>query len=204
MDLQHLFQYYTSFQEGPLLVAVKMFALILSLGMDTLLMSVALGFVQTKGRVKIALTFACAEALMPLVGLLIGQLAGRLIGDWASLLGGIVLLGVAAWLIFFEDEDEEQEKFERTLTGWTLILTALSISVDELAVGFSIGLVGVPVALTIILIALQAFVFTFVGLTFGSKLKRYLGEWSEKLAGVVLALLGVWILIDAIIHLTQR
>lgn len=204
MDLQHLFQYYTSFQEGPLLVAAKMFALILSLGMDTLLMSVALGFVQTKGRVKIALTFACAEALMPLVGLLIGQLAGRLIGDWASLLGGIVLLGVAAWLIFFEDEDEEQEKFERTLTGWTLILTALSISVDELAVGFSIGLVGVPVALTIILIALQAFVFTFVGLTFGSKLKRYLGEWSEKLAGVVLALLGVWILIDAIIHLTQR
>lgn len=183
------------------MIALKMIALILSLGMDTLMMSIALGFVQTKGKVKVALTFACAEAVMPFVGLLIGQVAGRLIGDWASLFGGITLVGVATWLIFFEDEDEEEEKLERTLVGWTLILTALSISLDELAVGFSMGLVGVPVTLTIILIALQAFIFTFIGLTFGSKLKRYLGEWSEKLAGGVLALLGVWILIDAIVHL---
>ncbi|MFD1676457.1 manganese efflux pump MntP family protein [Alicyclobacillus fodiniaquatilis] len=186
------------------MVALKMIVLILSLGMDTLMMSISLGFVQTKGKVKIAITFSCAEALMPLIGLLIGKGAGRLIGDWASLIGGIALLAVAVWLIFFEDEDDEEEKLERNLVGWTLILTALSISLDELAVGFSIGLVGVPIALTIILIALQAFVFTFLGLTFGSKLKPYLGEWAEKLAGIVLGLLGLWILIDAIIHLVHR
>ncbi|QSO49916.1 manganese efflux pump [Alicyclobacillus mengziensis] len=185
------------------MVTVKMIALIMSLGMDTLMMSVALGFARTKGKVKIALTFACAEAIMPFVGLRFGQVAGRLIGDFASLVGGIILMGVAAWLIFFEDENEDEKKLERTLTGWTLILTALSISLDELAVGFSIGLVGVPVTLTIILIAVQAFIFTFVGLVFGEKLKRYLGEWAEKLASVVLAVLGVWILINAIIHLVH-
>lgn len=54
---------------------------------------------------------------------------------------------VAIWLMFFEDEDGEEEKLERNLVGWTLITTAFSISLDELAVGFSIGLVGVPVAL---------------------------------------------------------
>jgi putative Mn2+ efflux pump MntP len=186
------------------MVALKMIALILSLGMDTLMMSIALGFVQTKGKVKIALTFACAEAIMPLIGLLIGKVAGQIIGEWASLIGGIALLAVSVWLIFFEDEDDEEEKLERSLVGWTLIVTALSISLDELAVGFSIGLVGIPIVLTIVLIALQAFVFTFLGLTFGSKLKRYLGEWAEKLAGIVLGLLGLWILIDAILHLTHR
>ncbi|WP_249226499.1 manganese efflux pump MntP [Alicyclobacillus mengziensis] len=201
--MQHLFQYYTAFREDTALVTVKMIALIMSLGMDTLMMSVALGFARTKGKVKIALTFACAEAIMPFVGLRFGQVAGRLIGDFASLVGGIILMGVAAWLIFFEDENEDEKKLERTLTGWTLILTALSISLDELAVGFSIGLVGVPVTLTIILIAVQAFIFTFVGLVFGEKLKRYLGEWAEKLASVVLAVLGVWILINAIIHLVH-
>jgi manganese efflux pump family protein len=55
------------------LVDLKMIALILSLCMDTLMMSISLGFVQTKGKVKIAITFACAEALMPLIGLLIGK-----------------------------------------------------------------------------------------------------------------------------------
>ncbi|WP_202800128.1 manganese efflux pump MntP family protein [Paenibacillus elgii] len=184
-----------------MLVALKMIALILTLGMDTLMISISLGFVKTKGKMKIALAFACAEALMPLIGLFIGQGVGQLIGNWASLIGGIALLAVAVWLIFFEDEDEAEEKLERNLVGWTLIVTALSISLDELAVGFSIGLVGVPIALTISLVALQAFVFTFLGLTFSSKLKRYLGEWSEKLAGIVLGLLGAWLFIDAIIRL---
>ncbi|QSO52884.1 hypothetical protein JZ785_02845 [Alicyclobacillus curvatus] len=56
-------------EKGITRVALKMVALILSLGMDTLMMSTALGFVQTKGKTKIALTFACAEAIMPLCGL---------------------------------------------------------------------------------------------------------------------------------------
>ncbi|WP_379346275.1 manganese efflux pump MntP family protein [Paenibacillus sp. GCM10027629] len=178
-----------------------MILLILSLGIDTFLISTSLGVLKTKGKFKIAIVFACAEAIMPLIGFLIGNWAGILVGNWASLIGGVLLLGVAAWLIFFEDEDEEGEKLERNLVGWTLIVTAVSISLDELAVGFSIGLIEVPVALTILLIALQAFVFTFLGLTFGSKFKRFLGEWSEKVAGIVLGFLGFWIIIEAVLKL---
>ncbi len=183
------------------MIVLKMLALVLSLGMDTLMMSISLGFVQTKGKVKIAITFAFAEAIMPLVGLFIGKEAGQLIGDWASLIGAIALLAVALWFVFFENEAEE-ENLERNLVGWTLILTALSISLDELAVGFSIGLVGVPIVVTIILIAMQAFVFTVFGLTFGGKLKPYLGEWVEKSAGIILGLLGLWILVEVIVHMS--
>lgn len=190
--------------EGNRVVALKMIALILSLGVDTLMLSISMGIIKTKGKVKIALVFACAEALMPLFGLFVGKGAGQLIGNWAEFIGGIALVAVAVWLIFFEDEDEEEEKLERNLVGWTLIITALSISIDEFAVGFSIGLIGIPIALTIILVALQAFVFTYLGITFGSKLKRYLGEWAEKLAGIVLGLLGLWILFQAILHVYHR
>ncbi|WP_348520898.1 manganese efflux pump MntP [Alicyclobacillus fastidiosus] len=92
-----------------------MIALILSLGMDTLMMSISLGMVKTKDKLKIALTFACAEALMPLIGLVIGKGAGHLTGQWAALIGGVALLAVGVWLIFFEDEDEAEEKLERNL-----------------------------------------------------------------------------------------
>jgi manganese efflux pump family protein len=180
---------------------LKMIILVLSLGIDTFLISTSLGVLKTKGKLKIAIVFACAEAIMPLIGILIGKGAGLLVGNWASLIGGVLLVGVAAWLIFFEDEDDEEEKLERNLVGWTLIMTAVSISLDELAVGFSIGFVGVPVALTIIFIALQAFIFTFLGLTFGSRFKRFLGEWSEKVAGISLGLLGFWIIIEAVLKL---
>jgi putative Mn2+ efflux pump MntP len=186
---------------GTGLIIVKMVALVLSLGIDTLMMSISLGFLQTRGKVKIALTFSGAEALMPVVGLIIGQTVGRVIGDWAALVGGLALVAVAAWLIFFGDEDDEEEKLERELMGWTLVLTALSISLDELAVGFSIGMIGVPVGLTIVLIAIQAFLFTLVGLTFGSKLQRYFGGNAEKFAGLVLGVLGLWITMEAVVHL---
>ncbi len=82
--------------------------------------------------------------------------------------------------------------------------SALSISLDELAVGFSIGLIDVPVAFTILLIALQAFIFTFLGLAFGSKFKRFLGEWSEEVVGIVLGLLGFWIIIEAVLKLYKQ
>ncbi len=179
------------------MTGLKMVALVLSLGMDTLAVAIALGCRKTAGRVRIALTFACAEALMPMLGLWTGQAAGGVIGNWASLAGGVALLAVAVWLLFFADEDDEQEGLERNLAGWALIAAAFGISVDELAVGFSIGLIGVPIGLTIGLISIQAFLFTLIGITFGNRLRRYLGEWTEKLAGFALGLLGLWILVGA-------
>ena len=55
-----------------------MIILILSLGMDTLMMSTSLRILQTKEKVKIAWMFAYAEALIPFLGLLIGKAAGPL------------------------------------------------------------------------------------------------------------------------------
>jgi putative Mn2+ efflux pump MntP len=169
--------------------------LVLSLGIDTLLISTSLGVIRTAGKWRIAAVFACAEAVMPFIGLAIGQAAGRYIGEWASLIGGVLLVGVASWLLVIEKG--EDERIGRQLIGWTLIATAVSISLDELAVGFSIGLLGVPVLLTVALIALQAFVFTLIGIALGSRLQPYLGEWAEKLSGAVLGLLGLWTIVHA-------
>ncbi len=168
-----------------------MIALVLSLGLDTFFISMSLGILKNKGRIKIAIVFACSETIMPLLGLFIGQTVGGVIGAWTTMIGGIALIAISIWLIFFEDEEEEEEKLGRNLIGWTLITTAISISLDELAVGFSIGLIGVPVFLTILLIALQAFIFTFIGLTFGRKFKPLLGEWSEKVAGICFGIIRV-------------
>lgn len=185
------------------MMIIKMIGLILSLGFDTLIISMSLGLVKTGDRMRIALTFALAEAIMPLVGLYIGKVSGVFIGESASLVGGVILIGIAIWFIFFEDDDEE-DQLTRQLIGWSLIATAFSIALDELAVGFTIGLIGVPVALTISLIAIQSFIFTGIGLSFGTKLKPFLGKWSEKLSGTILGLLGIWITVESIIHIINR
>ncbi len=194
---------------------IKLLVLVLALGMDTLVMSVSLGTGEPDRatRRRLAITFAAAEGLMPLVGIILGRALGGLIGHWTSLIGAVALLAVGAWMVFFDDDDDDDDvagdagdddndddargqRKLRPTTGWPLALLAISISLDELAVGFSMGLVGIPVWLTVIVIALQAVAFTYLGLSAGRRLKPFLGEWAEKAAGLVLAGLGVWVLVQ--------
>jgi putative Mn2+ efflux pump MntP len=65
----------------------------------------------------------------------------------------------------------------------------VSVSLDELAIGFTIALLRLPVVLVLGLIATQAFVATQLGVRLGSRLV-VLQEGGEQLAGGVLLLLA--------------
>jgi manganese efflux pump family protein len=93
----------------------------------------------------------------------------------------------------------DRGKPERFRWGPQLLL-ALSISLDELAVGFSFGsLKHLPVGpLAMLLgIGLQGFLMTLIGLLLGRALSfrlKPLQEVSELLSGMVLIGLGIWFL----------
>jgi putative Mn2+ efflux pump MntP len=179
-------------------VVVKMVALIVSLGMDTLMVSISLGTTAPRRstRIRLAVAFASAEALMPLIGIGLGHELGQVFGRWSSLAGAVALLVVGAWFVFWDrDSGRESETGSGTLTIWTTAVLALSISIDELAAGFSMGILGIPIALTIILIGCEAFVFTLTGLFLGRWFKLFLGPWAEKVAGAVLGCLGFFLLV---------
>lgn len=77
-----------------------------------------------------------------------------------------------------------------------MILLGVSISLDELAVGFTFGLLRLPVVLVIVLIAVQAFVAAQLGLRLGARLSERLRDGAERVAGVALAALGVVLLLE--------
>jgi len=173
--------------------------LTMSLGLDTLIVSTSLGLKkELKDRAKIAFVFATVESAMPIAGLFIGGALGHYFSSAVSSIGALLLIGVGIYL-FLDDDGEETKPFERKLAGWPLLATAIGISLDELAVGFTAGFIQVPIFLTILLIACQSFIFTFIGVTFGSKIKPILGEWAEKASGAVLALMGIWMLLETFV-----
>ncbi len=178
---------------------VKLLALVLSLGLDTLAVSVGIGLGRTAVRWKVALVFAAFEALMPLVGLAGGHWLGQLMGLWASGVGAALLIALGIYTLWFEDDDEEAGKVA-TLSGWALLAAAASVSLDELAVGFSLALVQVPVLITAALIAVQAFLVAWIGISFAQQLRRYLGERIEKVGGVAFVAVGLWQLAEVLLH----
>src|SRR2546423_13144516 len=63
---------------------LRVIPLILALGLDTFALSTTLGIAPLSrgARLRLALTFAVAEGLMPAVGLLIGRPLGAAVGGW--------------------------------------------------------------------------------------------------------------------------
>src|SRR5205807_1648343 len=101
--------------------------------------------------------------------------AGRRIvhslGEPAGYAAGVLLIiiGLLAIKEAVSEDDEKNDHEHAALPGdpggRPLALLGLSVSLDELGVGFSLGVLKAPLGPALSYLALQAFVFTFLGLS---------------------------------------
>jgi putative Mn2+ efflux pump MntP len=181
---------------------VKLVALVLPLGLDTFAVAAALGMagLPTRQHPRISLLFTAFEGGMPLIGLALGAPLGRAVGGSADYIAIAVLIGFGLYILLGSDADEAEgitNLAERGLVA-TLLL-GLSISVDELAIGFTLGLLRVPVVPVIIAIAAKAFVLTQLGLRLGTRLGDRARERAERLAGLALTAVGAVLLAEKLL-----
>lgn len=172
--------------------AIKLALLVLSLGLDTFTVAVALGMSGIGGttRVRAGASFALFEGVMPLAGFGLGQMVSSAAGQAASSLGLLILFGAGVWVLY--ESMSGSESANMRVDNWkALAVTSLAVSLDELAVGFSMGALGLPIVLSAILIATQAFVVTLIGTTIGRYLADTLAERAGTAAGIVLCSLAL-------------
>ena len=152
-------------------------------------------------RARVTILFTAFEMGMPLVGLLLGQALGSILGRLAGYAAIALLAALGVHLVWPKDEDAEQQRLERLArTGGVAALgLGLSISLDELAIGFTLGLLHQPLALVVLLIGLQAIVVTQVGLRLGSRVGGRVREGAERLAGAILLVLALVLLLEVLI-----
>jgi putative Mn2+ efflux pump MntP len=72
-----------------------------------------------------------------------------------------------------------------------LIITALALSIDNLAVGFALGGLEVNILVAAATIGVISVAMSLVGLELGHRLGRRVEEWSEEIGGTVLILVGI-------------
>jgi putative Mn2+ efflux pump MntP len=178
------------------MIAVGM--LFLSLGLDTLAVALGLGLsgLPRSRWLRVGLVFACYEGLMPIVGLFIGQHLSHFLGAAADYVAALLLI-VLGILAVRESLSEEDEDKSLLVEGPAILWTGLTVSLDELALGFSLGVLHVALGPALGYIAFQAFALTYLGLYLGQRLGKHLGEHAEFASGIVLILLGMALLISA-------
>ncbi|HEY0383359.1 MAG TPA: manganese efflux pump [Candidatus Elarobacter sp.] len=171
----------------------KVLFVALSLGLDVFAVSVGVGMKANDVAVKVRIgaAFAIAEVSMTVLGVLIGQAAGKLLGDTAGYLGFAALVGVGVYMIYESMRGTKEGGGFDLSRGFGLLLGALSISLDSLGIGFSILYIGVPLGISLVFIGVTSVISTTLGLALGKRLGAVAEERAALWAGIVLILTGV-------------
>jgi putative Mn2+ efflux pump MntP len=172
---------------------LRLLALLLPLSLDTFAIAAALGAagLPSSQRLRVSLVLTGFEAAMPLVGIGLGRAIGHALGSLADDLAGVALIALGVYLLLAHDDGEDSAARLARTHGLAVVGLGISISLDELAIGLGVGLLHLPLAWAIILIAAQALLAAQLGLRLGTRLGERIPEQAERAAGVALIVLGL-------------
>jgi putative Mn2+ efflux pump MntP len=154
------------------------------------------GGVSAATRVRVLLTFGLFEAAMPIIGLLLGQAVAGYLGHFAKYIGAALLVLTGAYTIWQGRRAAAREQRSGTVVAvqgmrtHQLLVTALALSIDNLAVGFALATYHVQIVLAAVMMGVVSVVMSLVGLELGSRLGERVEKWSEEIGGAVLIGVG--------------
>ncbi|HWQ42517.1 MAG TPA: manganese efflux pump MntP family protein [Desulfosporosinus sp.] len=186
-------------------------AVAIALGADAFSLSLAIGLAGIRKRMVLHLSLVVAvfHVLMPLGGMMLGQALGAVLGRFASLTGALVLIGLGGRMLYkvyrpttehFSFGKAREAMFHKelstnaSLSGFGIYVLALSVSLDALSVGFSLGTIKADIVITVMIIGLVAGLMTGMGLVLGRVMGTWLGDKAELLGGLALFLIGIKLL----------
>ena len=149
----------------------------------------------------IALFFGVFQAVMPLIGWVLGTQFARYITSvdhWIAfaLLGYIG--GKMIWDAFHEAPESETCASESTLNLRELLMLAVATSIDALAVGITFAFLKVSILPAVLTIGCITFALSFVGVAVGNRFGTRFQKKAEIAGGMVLVLIGLKILLEHI------
>ena len=180
---------------------VELFLIGVGLSMDAFAVSLCKGLGMRKLNYKnaliIALFFGGFQALMPLIGWLLGTGFEQYITEFDHWIAFILLAFIGGKMIFdvIKPDDDKCECCE-ALNIKELFVLAIATSIDALAVGITFAFLKVSIIPAILIIGVTTFVISFGGVAIGNKFGNKFEKKAQLAGGIVLILIGVKILIE--------
>ncbi len=165
-----------------------------SMSTDAFAVSIGKGAALSRPRFRDALRmgaiFGTVEGITPLVGWAAGFAASSYIAAIDHWIAFTVLGLIGAKMIFeglqktADDEKPQRHGFGR------LLLTAFGTSIDSMAVGVTISLLGTEIGLTAAAIGFATFLMVTMGMMAGHYVGAKFGKLAEICGGALLIFLG--------------
>lgn len=169
------------------------------LAMDAFAVSICKGLsmkkMEWKKAIVIALYFGIFQALMPVIGFLLGvgfEEKITSIDHWIAF-GLLSIIGINMIREAFDNkEDEENDSVDFK----SMIVLAVATSIDALAVGVTFAFLRVNVILAVAIIGIVTFIISICGVKIGNVFGDKYESKAEIAGGLILILLGLKILLE--------
>ena len=176
----------------------ELFLVAVGLSMDAFAVSVCKGLsvpkVQLKHSLICGLYFGLFQALMPLLGWLLGvqfQTMITSIDHWIA----FVLLTIIGINMIRESRDQEEE-VDCSFTPRAMLPLAVATSIDALAVGVTFAFLKVLILPAVTFIGVTTFLLSAIGVRVGAVFGARCRSSAELAGGVILVLMGLKILLE--------
>ena len=176
----------------------ELFVVAIGVSMDAFAIAICKGLsverLEKKHMVSAGLWFGGAQALMPLIGYLLGSSFADAISSvdhWLS----FALLAIIG-INMIRESRGEAEKLDASFSAKAMFPLAIADSIDALAVGVTFAFLDVSIIPAIVLIGLTTFLFSVVGVKIGNQFGARYKSKSELAGGIILIVMGLFIVLE--------
>jgi len=179
---------------------ITIILLSIGLAMDAFAVSISYGIcnkdAEFRDALRLAFHTALFQILMPLAGYIFGDLLGRFISFFSPFIasGLLVIIGIKMIIESFKNKEECQRV--DISKGKALLFICIATSIDAFAAGISIGLINLPMAVSLIFIGSITFIMSFTGVYIGKVAGNFLEKQAEILGGIILIIIAIKVLVE--------
>jgi putative Mn2+ efflux pump MntP len=181
---------------------LSLLALAVALAMDAFAVAIVTGLTVkplTKRHVfRLAFHFGLFQAMMPAIGWAAGRAVQKYIADYDHWVAFGLLAFVGGKMIYsaLGGRDGDVRSSGDPTSGWELVMLSVATSIDALAVGLSLALIGSAILGPAVVIGIVAAGFTVTGMALGRQIGSIWGRRVEILGGFILVAIGARIVVQ--------
>lgn len=176
--------------------------LAIGLAMDAFAVAVCKGLavcrVKPKHLLLTGLWFGGFQALMPLIGYLLGAAFSQYIDPFDHWIAFVLLALIGISMIREAFDKDCCDATDASFAFRVMLVMAIATSIDALAVGITFSVLSVNLALALTLIGAITFALSALGVKIGSIFGTRYRFVAELCGGILLILLGAKILIEGL------
>lgn len=145
---------------------------------------------------RLAFHFGLFQALMPVLGWLLGSTVQRWIAPFDHWIAFGLLAFVGVRMIRSGLAPDGEVRTSDPSRGATLIMLSVATSIDALAVGLSLAVLSAGIIYPAIVIGVVAAAMSLLGIYLGGRLGQAFGKRMELIGGLILIGIGVRVVVS--------